>query len=314
MDQDQRQAHTDAVLATYRYLRVAMPLLAVLLGAAVALQIFAPHPSCWLGSVSAYYYTSARAVFVAALCAIGVCLIAYRGNSPREDVALNVSGFLAFLVAFIPTPLRDLRVDGTGVPEAEPICTRSNVPTNEQLVAAIDNNVLALACGAFLMLAFAWWLWLHVAHSQRVGSLDLKSLVASSAVWAVLVPTFVFGDRTVLRETGHLISAVALFAGIVLVILMNAWDGFRGPDAPPPTRAYELHYRGVAITMLVLAGGLGLVYAVTEWDHVIFWLEVLGIGGFAWFWVVQTKELWGQVARGVAPAAQKAGPGQVEAP
>ena len=89
---------------TYRLLRIAMLVLVIMLATAVIYQIFRPEPDCWLGSISAYYYTSARAVFVVALCAIGACLVAYRGNTPSEDLALNVSGFLAFVVAFIPTP------------------------------------------------------------------------------------------------------------------------------------------------------------------------------------------------------------------
>lgn len=65
------------------------------------------------GSLSAYYHFSAsspaqygagtmRDVFVGMLCAIGAFLFFYRGHSLQEDVALNIAGISAVLVAFFP--------------------------------------------------------------------------------------------------------------------------------------------------------------------------------------------------------------------
>jgi len=86
---------------TYRYLRAAPLVVALFLALGVVFQW--NTADCKEASISAFYYTSAHAVFVAALCAIGVCLIVYQGSSPFEDVVLNISGFLAFLVAMVPT-------------------------------------------------------------------------------------------------------------------------------------------------------------------------------------------------------------------
>ena len=42
-------------LTTYRYLRITMPVLVVILGTSVIYQVFAPTADdCWLGSISAY--------------------------------------------------------------------------------------------------------------------------------------------------------------------------------------------------------------------------------------------------------------------
>ena len=57
---------------------------------------------CWQGSISAYYYTAARNVFVATLCCLGIMLIVYKGSNDTEDVLLNLAGTLAFFVAFVP--------------------------------------------------------------------------------------------------------------------------------------------------------------------------------------------------------------------
>jgi hypothetical protein len=65
------------------------------------------------GSLSSYYHFSAdrpgqygagtmRDLFVGMLCAIGAFLFFYRGHSLQEDIALNVAGISAVLVALFP--------------------------------------------------------------------------------------------------------------------------------------------------------------------------------------------------------------------
>jgi hypothetical protein len=68
------------------------------------------------GSISAYYHFrdtggsgrssfgagAMRDVFVGALCAMGAFLLFYRGYSRREDIALNLAGIGAILVALFP--------------------------------------------------------------------------------------------------------------------------------------------------------------------------------------------------------------------
>lgn len=64
-------------------------------------------------SLSAYYHFSPsqpaqygagkmRDVFVGMLCTIGAFLLFYRGYSVREDIALNVAGIAAILIALFP--------------------------------------------------------------------------------------------------------------------------------------------------------------------------------------------------------------------
>lgn len=54
-------------------------------------------------SISAYYHTISRNVFVGTLCAIALCLYAYKGYSKVDDLAGNIAAFLALGVAFFPT-------------------------------------------------------------------------------------------------------------------------------------------------------------------------------------------------------------------
>jgi hypothetical protein len=56
-------------------------------------------------SMSAYYHTPMRNLFVGALTAIGLSLGLYKGYSRQEDWVLNAAAVLAVCVAFLPTNL-----------------------------------------------------------------------------------------------------------------------------------------------------------------------------------------------------------------
>ena len=75
-------------------LALAFPIVLLLVVSARDLEV--PH------SLSAYYYTPARPVFVAFLIAIGTLLIIYRGNR-TETVLSTICGISVICLALIPT-------------------------------------------------------------------------------------------------------------------------------------------------------------------------------------------------------------------
>lgn len=54
-------------------------------------------------SISAYYYTSMRDVFVGILAAIGVFLFCYRGPSKQDNILTNIAGLCAIGIGLLPT-------------------------------------------------------------------------------------------------------------------------------------------------------------------------------------------------------------------
>lgn len=54
-------------------------------------------------SVSHYYYTGMRDVFVAIVASFGLFLYTYRGEDPKDDLLTNIAGVCAILVALLPT-------------------------------------------------------------------------------------------------------------------------------------------------------------------------------------------------------------------
>ena len=119
----------DFIVETYFVLRMVIALGALLLPLALVAWSTVDPAVPMADSISAYYYTPARGVFVGVVVAIGVALMAYRGYTRGENVLLNAAGVLAIVVALVPT--------------ADPALPDQNVGTVIHAVAALGFFVLA---------------------------------------------------------------------------------------------------------------------------------------------------------------------------
>lgn len=282
--------------STYRYLRMSMPLLGVVLATSVLIQVYSTEPRCWLGSISAYYYTPAREVFVAALCAIGTALVIFKASTTREDIALNIAGVGAFALALIPTPLKTITADA----DFEK-CSRSNEPTAEQLSAALANNALTLAIGITL-LTVAFLVCLVVLgpgngrpHPGSVVAACVLSLVAwgGYVIWQAT-------DASVrdVERVGHTLGTAFLFVGITFMILVQLWPRFTvaGGQETRDASAGVYAYGYYASLVIMLVGGAVFGYLWLFEDNklnALFWFETSMIVSFVSFWSLQTVEKWG---------------------
>lgn len=71
---------------------------------ALAILLARLSAACLESTISDCYFTTAHPDFIGAICALGTCVIVYQGSSATEDALLNFAGFLAFVVALVPTP------------------------------------------------------------------------------------------------------------------------------------------------------------------------------------------------------------------
>lgn len=253
-----------ALLRTYRYVRLGLVALVVLLAVAVVVET-ARHGQ--QASISAYYYTPAHSVLVGTLCGIGVLLVVYRGLTDLEDVILNGAGFLAFVIAVVPS--------GRDQVECDPANAFCDVPST-----TVVDNVLALLVVGALALALAYALFL--TPMVRAARRAFWGLVAGYLALA----GYFFVFRSAFLARGHYVAATAFFLGMLAVVWLN-WQHLR--NATPPARPglvawYRWSFWG-------LLGG-GVVLGVAGWQGWIpngaFWLESWLIAGFAGFWITQT--------------------------
>jgi len=56
-----------------------------------------------LNSISSYYHSGSRDIFVGALFAVGVILFIFQGESTKENLVLDAAGLFAIVTALVPT-------------------------------------------------------------------------------------------------------------------------------------------------------------------------------------------------------------------
>jgi hypothetical protein len=94
---------------SYLYLRRAIGLIGLALPVVLIVGKQIVQGGDLIGSLSGYYYTDLGNVFVGAMCAAGVFLLAYYGHDFIDNVASTVAGLGAIGLALFPTtPDRDV--------------------------------------------------------------------------------------------------------------------------------------------------------------------------------------------------------------
>lgn len=281
----------DVARKSYRYLRVSVVAVALLLGIALVLEIG------WggrerFGSISGYYYSPVRSIFVGALLAIGPALIAIKGRAGWEDTMLDLAGMLAPVVALVPAPLPDSRDDvdcAAGVARCIPA----------EFVPSVENNITAIAILGAVALVFAWF---SAGARLRRQASTRYGLAAAGAVWALFVLVFLAAPDFFMT-VAHYAAAIPFFVLIAGVAYLN---GRRAPARRNVTvltpDEYGRSYRtisGLMILTLVLTGGyLGLtsVTGAEPWFATIAVVEGVLVALFVAFWVLQTAENWNEEA------------------
>ena len=285
----------DYVASSYRYLRLGMVILVVTLGVSIVIE--RARASCWQGSISAYYYTPVHSLFVGALVAIGVTLVAMRGKDSLEDLFFNVAGVLAPIVALVPTSRPSV------------VCSRPGDDFTTRTTALVSNNVPALVVAVALAIVLAFVIArFRPGRTGKVG-LPMPSIVVLVIGAVLLVAGVIWYQSSTenFEQYAHGATALAMFVFIWFAVLLNGgWPkplwrrayqliGEKVPAHMPSDREkkFRTWYRAVAGFMFV--AGLGVVLTAPlgiEWEHKVFWLEALEIVPFAIFWTLQTFEAW----------------------
>jgi hypothetical protein len=275
---------------TYRYLRGGMVVLIVMLFAAIVIDSV---PKAWQDSISVYYYTAARNVFVAALCCLGVMLIVYKGSKDTEDVLLNLAGTLAFFVAFVPTKVPD------------PPGPKQMSPTPGERLAAIDNNVGAAVVALVVAAAIIAFVYFGKRSRGETTPWGNWLRVTSVMILAGFVAVFLLAPN-LFQAAAHYVAAIAIFAIIVAVVFLNAYLVTKQCEPEQEVRdRYRFRYRFIGWMMLgsvigaVVLWGAGAIFNLRGkfWDFPLFALEAALLVEFAIFWAVQTVELWNHTDR-----------------
>ncbi|MFI8593702.1 hypothetical protein ACIGCK_04640 [Microbacterium sp. NPDC078428] len=281
---------TTSTQRTYRYVRLSLVGAVVLLGVAFAAVSVAQGPPA---SLSAAFYTPARDVFVGAVFAVSLALLALSGRSV-EQALLDYAAILAPLIAIVPTPLAVGDVPGFA---SSCLDTAPCVPA--AFLPGIAVGVAALVVVGSAGVVTAVVLALVQGTCSRgfvLAASGAGVLVVAVALWALL-------DAEGFVRGAHLAAAVAFFGLIAAVAALAAFAP-AGARARGGVRAlYSVVAVGIAITVLALLAAIVATLAGADLGAtgvpVVLVGEVVVLVFFAVFWVAQTVELWDDPDLGV---------------
>jgi len=280
---------------TYRNLRIGIAATVVLILVSVA--VTATRIGL-LPSISAYYYTPARNVFVGSLVAAAIAIIALSGRGLQRTV-LDAAGLFAPLVALVPTPLRPGSVPGyaDGCPTG-----RSCVPA--AAVADIDAGVATYLVVGFATLVTA--VVMSAASRERTLVAELPRLALAAAVLVGVALSWTLA-RDAFLAGAHLVAAVTFFGLIAVVAVANAF-GIPDTEPPPPWRsaAYAIIAVAMAVDLAVIVGVVLAGETVGGAFPPVLVGELVALLVFLAFWVLQSLEKWSDDDPSVVAAAPDA--------
>jgi hypothetical protein len=125
----------DPVVLSYLALRKAVGGVALGLPFALAIPWWFFRDHMIESSISSYYYTGMRNLFVGSLCAISMFMLCCRGYDRKDEIAGMLSSFCALGVAFFPTE-----------PDSGTTPHQHNIAIAHYIFAAILFSILAYFC------------------------------------------------------------------------------------------------------------------------------------------------------------------------
>jgi hypothetical protein len=287
-------------LRTYTALRVSTVAVILGLGIAVVKEV-GQADGCVQRSISAYYYTPVRSVFVGALVTIGIVMIVLWGKTPWEDAFFNLAGMLAPVVAFVPTLDANYcsltTTSGTDLAQtAEENRARAEAAKHALIAAnhdGVDNNFVTLMA-VFAVVLAGVAIWGLYERSRHPGALT-QEVLAYGLTWLAALILWVLGVYAYLAQDSwfdrkaHSTSAIIMFVFIIAAVVAAGFEKRVDPSA----RAFW-KFLYWALAGLMVLSFLVIAVAAAIWDdtsfsaHRTFLIEAALIGLLAVFWILQT--------------------------
>lgn len=207
-----------ALIISYMVLRKAVGYLGLALPFVISLGKMILEGPGILRSISAYYYTGMRDVFVGILCAIGVFLMSYKGYDRKDDLAGDLACIFALGVAFFPTtpqvdPSQQARIVGSlhlffaasfflTLAFFSLVLFTKTDPTKTPTRRKVQRNIVYRVCGYTILASIALIVLLAVfPHSASIKKFDSVFWLESLAVVAFGVSWLTKGEMILKDES-----------------------------------------------------------------------------------------------------------------
>lgn len=265
---------------TYRYLRMGIGGTVVLIFVSIAVSMAQVGV---LSSVSAYYYTPARTVFVGALIAASLGLLAISGTGVAR-ILLDAAGLLAPLIALVPTPLAPGSIPGLTI-DCEPggTCVPSAYHPD------VANGIITYLVVSVVIVIASFFIFRGRTQGFRVVR---GSLLGATGLLLVVALMWAFARDTLLQY-GHVTAAIVFFLAIGSCAVAKAFEHYQGAR---PTRTYQRLYWIISagflldavIAIAVIYGGWLEAFAIPP----VLVCELLALALFLLYWILQSFPRW----------------------
>lgn len=254
------------------------PEIAAAVGDDIVLRIFAVAPLLFLfltmlldrffrghflDSISAYYGTPVRDVFVGGLFALALIYTIYRGETDLEDWLLDLAGSLVVIVALVPSNYGTMPVADDPVTSAQTL---------------VWTVLLWVLLNAGFQAVQLWW-------RNRVGTLvrSRRRTITYAVIHAGLLLTLAVLWLVGQIQAVHFVAAIAVVTCLVLTVLtrVRRVHSLREEAELAGTNAGYLIITGVMLTGLV-AGAMLWLAGNGFWVLIV---ELIEIGAFLAFWI-----------------------------
>lgn len=265
---------------TYRYLRLGIGGTVVLIFVSVAISMAQVGV---LSSVSAYFYTPARTVFVGALIAASLGLLALSGTG-LERALLDAAGLLAPLIALVPSPLVPGSVPGVVID-----CAPGSSCVPSAYYPDVENGISTYLLVSVVIVIAAFFIFKGRNHQFKAVR---SSLLAATGLLLFISLTWTLA-RDAFLQFAHVISAIIFFLAIGTVAVAKAFEQDRGAR---PTKTYQRLYWIIAVGFLLVAGvSIAVIYGgwlESSTVPPVLVCELLALALFLLYWILQSFPRW----------------------
>lgn len=153
------------------------------------------------GSISAYYHTGMREVFVGILCALAIFLLCYKGPQRWDLLASRIAGAGALFVALLPTREPSREAADTGVPMPDSVTLFSDAARADP--AVVGTLHYASAAVFFVTIALmSLLLFTRTGSGTPTGRKQVRNVIYRVCGWTMLAAlALILVDKLLLGGT-----------------------------------------------------------------------------------------------------------------
>jgi hypothetical protein len=175
------------------------------------------------GSISAYFHTGMREVFVGSLCAIAVFLVCYKGYQRRDNLAAKFAGICALVVAVFPTRELSREATDTGVPPIDSATLFSSANAPDPAFVSYVHFSAAVIFFAILAYMSLFLFTISTKANPTPQKLQRNKVYRACGITIIVCIAVIAIGKFFLSDAVSRTSYVFVFESIAVIVFGISW-------------------------------------------------------------------------------------------